>query len=140
MPNGTLPWVSNPVAQDILTYLQVAYPIILICLYVITFTIRSITTARNDNDTSTEPEQLGPGGKPLPQKNVKEPAIHNALDFSRPRKLLFEWLSVGVIGTLVANIIVVIVHALVDREERWWCGQAPTVSMDRSRHACYDRG
>ncbi|KAI6818214.1 hypothetical protein KC350_g10376, partial [Hortaea werneckii] len=128
MPDGTLPWVSNPVAQDILTYLQIAYPIVLICLYIITFTIRSITTARNDDHDNLEPEQLGPGGKPLPQKSKKkEPAIPNDFDFSRPRKLLFEWLSVGVLGSIGGNIAVVIVHAIVGREEHWWCGQSPTV-------------
>ncbi|KAI7255385.1 hypothetical protein KC335_g13869, partial [Hortaea werneckii] len=130
MPDGTLPWVSNPVAQDILTYLQIAYPIVLICLYIITFTIRSITTARNDDHDNLEPEQLGPGGKPLPQKSKKkEPAIPNDFDFSRPRKLLFEWLSVGVLGSIGGNIAVVIVHAIVGREEHWWCGQSPTIYL-----------
>lgn len=127
MPNGTLPWVSNTVAQHILTYLQIAYPIILICLYIITFTVRSISTARNEDETAAASEQLGPGGKPLPQQNKKEPGIHNALDFSKPRKLLFEWLSLGVIGTIAGNITVVIVHTVFEREEHWWCGQAPTV-------------
>jgi ATP-binding cassette, subfamily B, vacuolar membrane transporter HMT1/ACLQ len=130
MYNGTLPWVSNPVAQNILTYTQIAYPIILLPLYIITFTIRSIVTARNDNaNTKPQAEQLGPGGKPLPKKtNKPEPTIPTSLDFSRPRKLLFDWLSVGILLTLGGNIAVVIVHALVEREERWWCGQAPTVS------------
>ncbi|KAI7097876.1 putative ABC transporter [Hortaea werneckii] len=130
MPDGTLPWVSNPVAQDILTYVQIAYPIVLICLYIITFTIRSITTARNDDQDNLEPEQLGPGGKPLPQKSKKkEPAIPNDFDFSRPRKLLFEWLSLGVLGSIGGNIAVVIVHAIVGREEHWWCGQSPTIYL-----------
>jgi len=133
MSNGKLPWVSNPVAQNILTHLQIAYPIILICLYVIAFTARSIHTAHNDNDTQSPSEQLGPGGKPLPQKHQKEADIHNQLDFSKPRKLLFEWLSVGVIASLAANIVVVVVHALWEREENWWCGQAPTVRKERAR-------
>ena len=130
MPHGSLPWVSNPVAQNILTYVQIAYPIIVLFLYIFTFTIWSIATARNDNDNTTQqPEQLGPGGKPLPKKNKTESKTSNALNFSRPRKLLFEWLSVGVLATIAGNIAVVIVHALVEREERWWCGQAPTVGM-----------
>lgn len=112
MFNGTLPWVSNPVAQSVLTYTQIAYPILLILLYIITFTTRSIVTAPNDNATTKEPEQLGPGGKPLPKKNKKEPVIPNSLDFSKPRKLLFEWLSVGVLATLAGNIVVVIVSTL----------------------------
>ncbi|KAK5134005.1 hypothetical protein LTR08_007010 [Meristemomyces frigidus] len=127
MPKGSLPWVSDPVAQKILTSLQVAYPIALLCLYIIAFTARSIYTAANTNETTPETEQLGPGGKPLPQKNKKEPA--GILDFSRARKLLFQWLSLGVLATLAANVAVVVVHALLEREERWWCGQAPTVYL-----------
>lgn len=133
MYNGPLPWVSNPVAQEILAYTQVAYPIILLLIYIIVFTVRSIVTARSDdNAQTTTSEQLGPGGKPLPKKNnnqKKKTIIPKALEFSRPRRLLFEWLSVGVLATLAANIAVVIVHTLWEREERWWCGQAPTVSQ-----------
>lgn len=128
MYNGSVPWVSNPVAQKILTYTQVAYPIILICLYIITFTVRSVVTARNDNDTTKEPEQLGPGGKALPPKIKKAKSMPNGLDLSKPRKLLFEWLSVGVLASLAGNIVVVIVHTLVERDQSWWCGQSPTVS------------
>ena len=70
-----------------------------------------------------------PGGKPLPKKHntKKEPDNPDFLDFSRPRKLLFEWLTVAVIFSLVGNIVVVIVHALYARDEQWWCGQAATV-------------
>ena len=127
-------WVSNPTASRILKYLQVAYPIVLLVLYLTTFTVRSIVTARSDHDTQQQPEQLGPGGKPLPKKKhitpKKESEITPDLDFARPRKLLFEWLSVGVILSLCANIFVVIVHAISARKEGWWCGQAPTVCLD----------
>lgn len=132
MDAGSKPWVSQPVAQDVLRLLQIAYPIILLSLYIVAFTIRSVATAApNDNNVSATPEQLGPGGKPLPKKNQnqvqKELDIPYGLDFSRPRKLLFEWLSVAVIASVGANVVVVIVHALLQRG--WWCGQAPTVSL-----------
>lgn len=127
-----LPWVSNPVAQRVLRYTQVAYPIVLLLLYLVTFTIRSVLNASKDEEAIHEPEQLGPGGKPLPLRKNNQPKkrsnIPADLDFSRPRKLLFEWLSVGVIFSLGANIVVTIVHALLARKERWWCGEAPTVS------------
>ena len=51
---------------------------------------------------------------------------------SRPRKLLFEWLMVGALATLAGNIVLVIVHALMERKENWWCGQAPTVCQSIS--------
>ena len=57
--NHSLPWASDAVAQGVLTYTQIAYPIILLLVYLVTFTVRSITTARNDNDTTNQPEQLG---------------------------------------------------------------------------------
>ncbi|CAK1363534.1 Heavy metal tolerance protein [Cercospora beticola] len=135
MADPSRPWVSNPTAQAILDYLQIAYPITLLVLYLTTFTVRSIVTARSDSDTlpSQRPEQLGPGGKPLPRKKnnavKKESDISPDLDFARPRKLLFEWLSVGVIFSLSANILVVIVHAISARDEGWWCGQAPTIYL-----------
>ncbi|KAK4504400.1 hypothetical protein PRZ48_005316 [Zasmidium cellare] len=133
MANDTLPWVSNPTAQAIQGRLQIAYPIVLLLVYLVAFTVRSITTARSDNEIDQQPGQLGPGGKPLPKKKnnqpVKEPDVPRDLDFSKPRKLLFEWLSVGVIGTLGANIVVVIVHALYARREGWWCGEDPTIYL-----------
>lgn len=130
--NSSLPWVSDPVAQAVQTTVHIVYPIALLFLYLIAFTVRSIATARNDNDTLPAP-QLGPLGKPLPAKNNntaanKHPPIPHELDFSKPRKLLFEWLNVGVLFSLLGNIAVVIVHALYARKERWWCGQATTVS------------
>nr|POE62909.1 hypothetical protein CFP56_03812 [Quercus suber] len=128
------PWVSNPVAQNILADVQIAYPLVLIFLYLIAFTVRSVRGAHHDRDTGPrEPQQLGPGGKPLPKNNIaKDDSEHVDLDFSRPRKLLFQWLCVGVLATLLGNIVVVITHALFEREQRWWCGQAPTVWFNMS--------
>lgn len=123
------PWVSEPLAQHLLAYVQVIYPILLLALYLIAFTVRSVVTASNDNDAGSQPQQLGPGGKPLPKKNnvKKEPVVPQRLDFSRPRKLLFEWLSVGVLATLAGNVAVIVVHVIWERDEQWWCGQAPVV-------------
>ena len=66
----------------------------------------------------------------MPKKNQNnhQPRGAESSDFTRPRKLLFEWLSVGVLASLLGNIAVVIVHALYAREEHWWCGVATTVS------------
>ena len=55
----SLPWASDAIAQGVLIYTQIAYPIILLFVYLIAFTVRSVATARNDNDTSQQPEQLG---------------------------------------------------------------------------------
>lgn len=122
------PWVSNRTAQNILRVLHFAYPLIILFFFLTTFTVRSILTAGNDNtDENPAAEPVGPGGKPLPKK--APPKKKDVLDFSRSRKLLFEWLSLGVALTLLGNSITVIVHALYAREEQWWCGQAAVVSM-----------
>lgn len=128
----SLPWVSDPRAQGLLNYLQIAYPIALILIFITAFTVRSIVTARNDNDDTPQSTQLGPGGKPLPKKSQKNKSEANAVDFSRPRKLLFISLQAGVLLSFVGNIALVIFHALLEREQRWWCGQAPTVISQSS--------
>lgn len=125
-------FVSDPVAQGLLDYVQIAYPLILLFLYLVAFTVRSIATARTDADADgaqQQPKQLGPNGKPLPERQTrKDDDLQNAaLDFSKPRKLLFQWLTVGVVFTLLANIVVILVHALYSRKDGWWCGVPPTV-------------
>ena len=64
----------------------------------------------------------------MPKKHInKKSDASQSAEFTRPRRLLLEWLSVGVVFSLTANIIIVLVHALVARKEKWWCGEAPTV-------------
>jgi hypothetical protein len=123
------PWIHVKAANDALRVLQFAYPITLLFFFIFAFTARSVLTAPPSNATEEQAPkiQYGPGGKPLPirtdsfKKEVQR-------DFSRSRKLVFEWLSVGVCLTWIANAAVVILHALYDRKEQWWCGQATTVS------------
>lgn len=128
------PWVSNQTAQDILIYTQIAYPIVLLLFFITAFTVRSVLTARsNDNDTKNQSDQLGPGGKPLPKKsNQRKPSEEeiNILGFSTPQRILFQTLQAGVLLSICGNIAVVIIHALAARQEHWWCGQAPTVSVN----------
>lgn len=147
--HSRLPWAADPRAQALLTYLQIAYPIILLILFIVAFTVRGVLTARadyveaeaaaaaeNSHQNHHQPEHLGPGGKPLPRKNKRNAAAEaeaSALDFSRARKVLFQSLQAGVLLTLCGNIALVVVHALVAREERWWCGQAPTVRIYQGR-------
>ena len=118
-------WLSTRSADDILRDVHYASPFTLLSFFLIAFTVHSIATASDDTDVAPSQDQTGPGGKPLPKKiKPKE----DVLDFSPARKLLFNWTQVGVILTLVANAVVVIVRALVDREDNWWCGQAVAVS------------
>ncbi len=56
-----LPWANHAMAQKILTYVQIAYPILLLFVYLIAFTVRSIVTSssRDESNDTSEPEQLG---------------------------------------------------------------------------------
>ncbi|GFF76443.1 heavy metal tolerance protein [Aspergillus udagawae] len=47
--------------------------------------------------------------------------------FSQSAKLLFKWLSVGVLVTLVADAAINVAHVMVARSEHWWCGQAVVI-------------
>lgn len=125
------PAVSNRTAQSILIYIHFASPIILIVFFLVAFTAHSIATASVDTTLKDPQDQTGPGGKPLPSKSRKTSQESNSLDFSPARKLLFNWLSVGTIATFLANAAVVIAHALVNREEHWWCGESVAVWWPR---------
>ena len=127
LPSTSLASVaSNQDAQQILNVVHFSSPIILIIFFLTAFTAQSIATASTDHPNNPHDEQTGPGGKPLPSSK-KKPKERNTLDFSPARKLLFNWLSVGTCTTFVANAAVVILHALVDRKDHWWCGEAVAV-------------
>lgn len=120
------PWVSDQTAQSLLVYTHYSSPIFLLALFLIAFTAHSILTSSHEPVVELTAPRTGPGGKPLPAKTNGKPR-KNALDFSHARKLLFIWLSVGTIATLVANAGVVILHAVLDRKDNWWCGQSVAV-------------
>ena len=130
--HATRQWLSNEAALQLLKYLHFAYPLILLVFFITTFTAHSIIAANNHNDEEEQgpEEHTGPGGKALPKKKGPNAAkTKDVLDFSRPRKLLFEWLSLGATLTFLGNCITVVVHALYARDEQWWCGQATVVSL-----------
>ena len=117
-------------AQDIMIYTHYASPIILLVFFLVAFTAHSILTASKEDIIQAAPSQTGPGGKPLPRTSsptAKAAREKKQLDFSPSRKLLFTWLSVGVVLTFLGNAATVIVHALLNRKDNWWCGQAVVV-------------
>lgn len=111
-------------------YTHYASPIILLIFFLVAFTTHSILTASEEDLIHAVPGQTGPGGKPLPRTSspaAKAAREKKALDFSPSRKLIFIWLSAGVVLTFLGNAGTVIVHALLDRRDSWWCGQAVVV-------------
>jgi hypothetical protein len=106
------------------------YPWILLVVFLISFVANSVLSAE-PKSTSVEPKVTGPGGKPLPQstrKSKEEKEKRKLKDFSPLRKLLFLYLSAGIITTFLANAVNIVVHALTKRENGWWCGEATAVS------------
>ena len=117
-------------AQKVMIYTHYASPVVLLVFFLVAFTTHSILTASKEPLVEVKPGQTGPGGKPLPRTSsptAKAAREKKALDFSPSRKLLFTWLSAGVVLTLLGNAVTVIVHALLERKDNWWCGQAVVV-------------
>ena len=121
--------VPNHAAADALTYTQFFSPLTLFVVFLVAFVAHSVIVAPPAKDLTVQP--LGPGGKPLPRNlspAAKADQVKQIVDFSPARKALFNWLSVGVLFTLIASAVLAIVHALVKRAENWWCGQSVVVS------------
>lgn len=126
-----MPSNISAIAQDILIYVHYAYPIILIVFFLVATTAHGILTASKEETTQSDPDQTGPGGKPLP-RNTSPSAkkkTQQTIDFSPTRKRFFTWISLGATLTFVGNGIVVIAHSLIDKKDNWWCGQSVIVSQ-----------
>lgn len=130
------PWVANDTAHTILTYTYFIYPALLLLIFIGVFTYDSIVSSSKEQkvEDSAPSIQRGPGGKPLPARTIKKQKKdkQDVLDFSRPRKLLFIWLSLFVLLTLLGNGALVIAHSIYARDEEWWPGQAYVVSRNSS--------
>ena len=108
------------------------FPWVLLLIFLIAFVANGVASAESSAET-VGPVVTGPGGKPLPRSTKKreeeqERLRRKRLDFSPLRKLLFYYLSAGVIVTFVANAANIVIHALTKREEGWWCGEPTAVS------------
>ena len=129
--SGRHSWVSNSATREVLVYSHFSYPIILLAVFLVAFTAHSVLTASKEDTVSASPDQTGPGGKPLPRNtapSAKKKLQRQALDTSPRRKLLFHWLSLGVVVTFVCNAVNVVFHALYKRKDNWWCGESVAVS------------
>ena len=119
--------IFDRAAEDVRLYIHFASPVILLAFFLVVFTAHSIATASPDSTVAASTQLTGPGGKPLPQgkgaSQAKAQQMGQVLDFSPARKLLFDWASAGAVLTFVANAVIVISHALWNREDNWWCGQ-----------------
>jgi hypothetical protein len=107
------------------------FPWVLLLLFIVAYMVHSVATAESSAEPAG-PTVTGPGGKPLPRSAKKREEEEERLrrkrqDFSPLRKLVFYYLSTGVIVTFVANAANIVFHALTYREDGWWCGEATAV-------------
>ncbi|KAF8854696.1 hypothetical protein BDZ45DRAFT_706449 [Acephala macrosclerotiorum] len=136
MAGGKLELSSNngydgaEAAGTLLKLVHFNYAWVLFVVFLVAFVANSILTAEPSSE-SKEPILTGPGGKPLPRssarKSKEERERRKKLkDFSPGRKLLFLYLSVGLLATLVGNGANIIIRSLTS-EEGWWCGKATAI-------------
>lgn len=127
MARGTGRSWKSTTSYNILHYTHFAYPLVLLVVFLVAFVAHSIVTSRARNSVSPRSNLTGPGGKPLPptsrplSNGPPRPANEG---FGKIRSLLFCWLSIGLIATFIGNAVNIIVHAIVERKDGWWCGQA----------------
>lgn len=125
------PFAQQRSIRTALDYLSTLSPILLLVSFAVTFILHSVVSAKNAKKTTSNNAavQTGPGGRPLP-KRMRSAAVVPApvaREFSPKVKLLFKWLSVGVMFTFVVDATVNILHALFQRRQQWWCGQSTVV-------------
>jgi ATP-binding cassette, subfamily B, vacuolar membrane transporter HMT1/ACLQ len=121
-------WISHDRAEDVLYYTHFAYPIVLLFLFIVVFAAHGIMTASTDVVPPVHSLVTGPGGKPLPNTPLPRERRTKRPGFSYAKRLVFVWLSVGLIFTFIGNALNIVVHALTERNDGWWCGEATTVS------------
>lgn len=125
-------FISTDVAESIIYYTHFSYPIVLLIVFIIAFAADGIVSSSSDPSGSSAgtstPVVTGPGGKPLPRNNRPSKVSKQHRDFSPAKKLLFCWLSIGLLASFICNAINIVVHALAEREKGWWCGESTAVS------------
>ncbi|KAH8801657.1 ABC transporter-like protein [Xylogone sp. PMI_703] len=114
------------VAAIILERIHFAYPWVLLVIFITVFTVDSIRSSQTGKEAS-KPVVTGPGGKPLPQRTNKAKDKKRQEDFSSHQKVVFRWASAALISTFIGNAISIIIHALTEHKNGWWCGEAAAI-------------
>jgi ATP-binding cassette, subfamily B, vacuolar membrane transporter HMT1/ACLQ len=121
-------WHGQNIVATVLAAVYYFSPVVLLFFFLVAFTIRSVrassppTVEELNNGPTVSEILIGPGGKPLPQRKLTglQRRRDKANDFSLPRKLVFQWLSIGATSTFLCSAAAVITHVL--NEHQWWCG------------------
>ena len=121
-------------AKDVLNYVELIAPIFLFFFFVVVFLTNNIVEARKAQKAAGDdsPSVLGPGGRPLPRRMksvLKVETCEPPPGFSEATRLFFLLLTVCMMITYLVNAVVIIAQTIVYREDHWWCGQPPVVSI-----------
>lgn len=125
---GYNPPFSHKTTRDILKYIRITSPIVLLVIFLVTFLAQSVISARGSKNVQNG-VRTGPGGRPLPQRTRSTAFVsQQPIDFTENVKSVFKWLSVVVLVSFVVDAAFNMVHVLLYRHENWWCGQSVVVS------------
>ncbi|KAI5289149.1 hypothetical protein KEM54_004321 [Ascosphaera aggregata] len=101
-------------------------PLVLVISFLVSFVVNSILAARQLETDGITDGNHGPGGKPLPKRPRITPGTSEGArpDFSLGAKTAFKWLNVGILLTYIADGLNAMSHAILERKQHWWSGQA----------------
>lgn len=107
-------------------------PIILLISFLIAFLVHSLSSAKCYYYQSSTPGQTEPGAKSLPRRPSPCRSESSARllvlpDFSPSARLTFRWLNVLLLITYVIDAASTVSHAIISRDQHWWCGQSLVV-------------
>lgn len=112
-------------ARELLDYLRTWYPVLLLVVFVVAFITNTVVIARKAN--RSDAQNVGPGGRPLPRRSRSSSALKKTQGFSHTVKQCFNWLSVGILLTFLADATIYIAHVAIARSEQWWRGQSVVI-------------
>lgn len=135
MPVSFSPRAGSPSAaplmlEHLLVYIRFSSPILLLTVFLVAFTVRSVVTASHGPARPPTTQATSLGGKPLPTKSsasARAKQAERTEDVSPTQKLLVLWLSLGIIVTWVGTAALVVLHTVLARKENWWCGESVAV-------------
>ncbi|KAG9243289.1 putative heavy metal tolerance protein [Calycina marina] len=125
-------WVYNITLNTTTPLLEAVhfnYPWVLIIVFLTAFLVNSIRSSDSSRPLLSQ-TITGPGGNPLPAKVRKSKLERERLarlGFSPVRKAVFKYITVGVLFTFAATCANTTLHAIAERENGWWCGEATVI-------------
>ena len=130
-------WISGSTTRDILTYIRYATPIILFIVFCTIFLARSILEAKRDprplKGHLRRSARKEKGISPVNSSSLQGQSEGIILDFSPSRKGFFLLTNFLLLLTFVANGAIVVVHAVLERQHDYWCGQAYVVRIQEAQ-------